>query len=377
MSVGACLVVANNYYNQPLLGDIAREFGVSEAEANRVATATLLGYASGLFLLVPLGDMLRKKKLIIADFALIIISLICFVFSPNIQTMIVSGFFIGLSSVVPQMFVPLTAQLSSPEERSKNVAFVMSGLLIGILGSRVFSGLVGHHFGWQSIYFIAIGIMLVLWIFIIILLPDTKSTFKGTYAKLLKSMIVLIKQRPDLRIAAIRGALSLASFQAFWTTLPFFLEQPPFNAGSDVAGVLGLAGIGGALAALYVGGIADKINKSILIIVSASLMMLAWIFFGIWGTTYAALIIGIFVLDVGLQSIHITNQSIIFARDTDAVNRLNTVYMTCYFIGGSIGAYIGGWAWSSFGWEGVFVFGGTLIVLLLASHLALSRKYAI
>ncbi len=133
MTVSSCLVVANNYYNQPLLGDIAKEFGVSEAIANRVATATLFGYASGLFLLVPLGDMFQKKRLIIGDFILIILSLLAFTFSPNIIVMAVSGFFIGLSSVVPQMFVPLVAQLSDPKERSRNVGIVMSGLLVGIL----------------------------------------------------------------------------------------------------------------------------------------------------------------------------------------------------------------------------------------------------
>lgn len=374
MTVSSCLVVANNYYNQPLLGDIAKEFGVSEAIANRVATATLFGYASGLFLLVPLGDMFQKKRLIIGDFILIILSLLAFTFSPNIIVMAVSGFFIGLSSVVPQMFVPLVAQLSDPKERSRNVGIVMSGLLVGILGSRVFSGLVGNSIGWRSVFYIAAAMMALLWLLIIFYLPDIKPTFFGTYIGLMKSIVVLIKKRTDLRIAALRGALSLASFQAFWTTLTFYLERPPFTAGSNVAGLLGIVGIGGAISASYVGRIADRTDKNIIITVSTILMIAAWVLFGFTAIGYIGLIVGIFILDVGLQSIHVTNQSIIFSRDEDATNRLNTVYMTCYFIGGSIGAYIGGVAWGYFGWLGTVFSGIVFVVLLLLIHLISSKK---
>lgn len=148
MTIGAGLVVANNYYNQPLLGKIARELNVSESTANNVAMTTQIGYAAGLFLLIPLGDMFRKRKIIIIDFVLIMDSLLAFALSRNITTMIIASFFIGLSSVVPQMFVPLAAQLSDPKEKGKNVGMVMSGLLIGILASRIFSGVLGEYFGW-------------------------------------------------------------------------------------------------------------------------------------------------------------------------------------------------------------------------------------
>lgn len=378
MTVSACMVVANNYYNQPLLGDISREMNISESEANKIATITILGYAVGLFLLVPLGDMFKKKMLIIADFLLIIVSLLSFAFSSSIEVLLVSGFFIGLSSVVPQMMVPLAAQLSSPENRSKNIGIVMSGLLIGILGSRVVSGYIGVYYGWRMIFYIAAAVMFILWIFIILLLPDVKPTFKGTYKALMESILVLVYKRPDLRIAAIKGALSLASFQAFWTTLTFHVEQPPFSAQSDTAGLLGVVGIGGALSASFVGTIVDKVNKTILYLIAILLMLVAWFFFGFAGYTYIGLVIGIFVLDVGLQSIHITNQSIIFAKDVDATNRLNTVYMTCYFLGGSFGAYIGGLAWSFYGWLGVVLSGAIfVIVLLLFQLLSLKRRRAI
>ena len=159
MTIGAGLVVANNYYNQPLLGKIAKEFNISESTANNVAMLTQIGYALGLLLLIPLGDMFRRKKIIITDFALIILSLLTFSLSTNIYVMFAASFFIGFSSVIPQMFVPIAAQLSKPEEKGKNVGLVMSGLLVGILVSRVFSGIVGEILGWREVYYIAIAVV--------------------------------------------------------------------------------------------------------------------------------------------------------------------------------------------------------------------------
>lgn len=374
MTIGAGVVVANNYYNQPLLGKISRELNISEATANNVAMITQIGYAAGLFLLVPLGDMFRKRKIILIDFILIIISLLAFAFSQNITTMLIASFFIGLSSVVPQMFVPLAAQLSDPKEKGKNVGMVMTGLLIGILGSRIFSGILGEYLGWREVYYIAAGTIFVLWILVFFLLPDIKPTFSGSYQGLMKSIIYYIKTVPSLRLASIRGALALGSFLAFWTTLTFHLERPPFLAGSDIAGELGAVGIGGALAAAMVGRIADRVNKNTLITCAAALMILSWGIFGIWGFTYVGLIIGIFVLDVGLQSIHVSNQTIVFSTNPDATNRLNTVYMTCYFIGGSFGTFVGGKAWEYMGWNGVVLTGGAFIAILLLVHLIFSPK---
>lgn len=374
MIIGAGVVVANNYYNQPLLGKISRELNISEASANNIAMTTQIGYAVGLFLLVPLGDMFRKRKIIIMDFLLIIISLLGFAFSQNITTILIASFFIGLSSVVPQMFVPLAAQLSNPKEKSKNVGMVMTGLLIGILGSRIFSGILGEHLGWREVYYIAAGTIFILWVLVFFLLPDIKPTFTGSYLGLMKSILHYIKSVPSLRLASIRGALALGSFLAFWTTLTFHLERPPFLAGSDIAGELGAVAIGGALAAAMVGRIADRVNKNTLITCAAILMLLSWGIFGVWGFTYAGLIVGIFILDVGLQSIHVSNQTIVFSTNPDATNRLNTVYMTSYFIGGSFGTFIGGKAWEHMGWNGVVLTGATFIVILLLIHLIFSKK---
>lgn len=374
MTIGAGLVVANNYYNQPLLGKIAKEFNVSEATANNVAMLTQIGYALGLLLLIPLGDMFRRKKIIIADFILIILSLLTFSLSTNINVMFVASFLIGFSSVIPQMFVPIAAQLSKPEEKGKNVGLVMSGLLVGILVSRVFSGIVGEILGWREVYYIAIVIVVVFGISIVLVLPNIKPTFKGTYSQLMQSLIYYIWTVPSLRLASLRGALGFGSFMAFWTTLTFHLERPPFLAGSDIAGMLGLVGVAGAVAASLIGGLTDRMNKNLLIVIAIVTMIVSWGIFGAWGFSYAGLIAGIILLDVGLQSMHVTNQTIVFSTHPEATNRLNTVYMVSYFIGGSLGTFISGKAWGMFGWQGSVGVGIAFVTVALIIHLLFARK---
>ncbi len=374
MVLGAGFVVANNYYNQPLLGMIAKEFGESEAATSKVAMFTQIGYAAGLLLLIPLGDMFKRKRIILIDFLFIIASLIIFALSQSLIVMIISGFFIGLTSVVPQIFVPIAAQLSSPENKGKNVGIVMSGLLVGILASRVFSGLVGEYLGWREVFLIAAGFMIILFILIAWLLPNMQPTFKGTYGQLMRSMLHYTKEIPSLRLASLRGALGFGSFSIFWTTLTFRLEQAPFFQGSDVAGALGLFGIAGALAASLTGYISGKINKNTLISIASILMILSWAILGIGGNTYIGLIAGIIFLDMGLQGMHITNQTIVFSSHPEAANRLNTIYMVSYFTGGSLGTLIGGQVWQYYGWNGVVITGTIFVVLALIIHLLLCKR---
>ncbi len=233
MTIGGAggLVVANNYYNQPLLGMISRELGESEAATSKVAMFTQVGYAAGLLLIIPLGDMFKRKQIVLIDFIFIIASLLVFAFSRSLPVMVTASFFIGLTSVVPQIFVPIAAQLSRPEEKERNVGIVMSGLLVGILASRVFSGIVGEYLGWREVFYIATAMMIVLAALIAWLLPDMRPTFGGTYGQLMASIARYTKELPSLRLASLRGALGFGSFSIFWTTLTFRLEQAPFFQG--------------------------------------------------------------------------------------------------------------------------------------------------
>ncbi len=374
MTIGAGLVVSNNYYCQPLLGMISRELNVSESAASRISMLTQIGYAIGLLLVVPLGDMFKRKKIILGSFCLNIIMLLMFGFGQNLNMLLVSSFLIGLTSVVPQMFVPIAAQVSNPKDKDRNIAIVMSGLLIGIIGSRIISGWIGKILGWREMYYMAAGIIFGLGVFLFFLLPDIKPTFKGTYKKLMSSIFYYARTIPSLQLASLRGGLALGSFSVFWTILTFHLEQAPFFAGSDVAGSLSIFGVAGALSASLVGKLSGKLNKVHLITFAISLMIIAWIIFGIAGYTYVGLIIGIVLIDMGLQSTHVSNQTIVFSTHPEASNRLNAVYMTSYFIGGSLGTYFGGIAWGRYGWLGVVIVGMTFAVLCMVAHLIWGGK---
>lgn len=374
MTIGAGLVVANNYYNQPLLGMISKEFGATESATSNVAMFTQIGYAAGLLLIIPLGDMFKRKQIILIDFVFILLAMLVAAFSPSLDVLVVTSFFIGLTSVVPQIFVPIAAQLSTPKDRDKNVGLVMSGLLIGILASRVFSGLLGEYLGWREVFMVGAAMMVVLGILLAYLLPNMNPTFNGTYSQLMSSILYYAKAIPSLRLASLRGALGFGSFSIFWTTLTFHLEQPPFFQGSDVAGMLGLAGIAGALAASFAGYISGRIDKRLLIAIACFMMIASWVVFGFAGESYLGLIFGIILLDMGLQGMHVTNQTIVFSSHPEATNRLNTVYMVSYFAGGAAGTFIGGKAWEYYGWTGVVVAGAVFVVLCLAAHLQLSGK---
>ncbi len=376
MTISAGLVVANIYYCQPMLGKIAAEFKVTETTVSSIATMTQIGYAAGMLFIVPLGDMLQRKKLILVDFVFIILSLLAMALFRNIYALIAVSFLIGFTSVVPQLFVPMAAQLATDEQRGKAIGTVMSGLLIGILCSRTISGYIGEHLGWREMYYIAAGIMLLNGIALWRFLPELQIHYKGNYGNLMKSLIHYTKSTPQLRLAAIRGALGFASFSAFWTTLVFLMEGPPFFKGSDVAGAFGLVGAGGAIAASLAGRLSNRIVPNKILLITISLMILSWIVFGFSGASIAGLVLGILLLDLGLQATHITNQTIIFALYPEARNRLNTVYMVTYFIGGASGTFLGSLAWHKWQWPGVAVLGFCFTALALVFHLLYSGRKA-
>ena len=372
MAGGAGLVVANNYYNQPLLSLIAGTFGASESEVSRVPLFTQLGYAFGLLFIIPLGDKFPRKKLILLDFIAIILSLLLAAVAPSLLVLSIASFCVGFSSVVPQLFVPMAAQLAEDKDRGRTIGIVMSGLLIGILGSRILSGFVGEHLGWRSMYFIATGLMLVYWILLKIKLPELFPHFKGTYSELMKSLLFYFSTESSVRLAAIRGGLAFAGFSAFWTTLVFLMEAS-FGYGSGAAGAFGALGIVGALAAGLAGRLSDRLNKNRLISLSTVVIIIAWLVFLFSGSSLAGLIVGVIFIDMGLQALHITNQNIIFSKNSEARNRINTIYMVGYFLGGALGTVTGAYAWEMFKWQGVASLGFCYSVLIIIFHLLLKE----
>ena len=377
MSVTTGVVVANNYYNQPLLGLMAKDFGISELQISSIPMLTQIGYAFGLFFIVPLGDKLKRKKLILADFAFIIIALIGMALSRSPFQLKLFSFMIGFTAVIAQLLVPMAAQLATDDIRGSAIGTVMSGLLMGILASRTLSGYVGAHMGWQAIYYFAAGMIFLLFFCLVRYLPEIRPDFEGSYPKLLKSIITQFRSQAGLRLASFRGALDFACFSVFWTTIVFLLEGAPFHMGSDVAGAMGLVGIAGAVVASYVGKLSDRVSKNKLIVIGILIVLLSWVVLGFSGSSMVGLIIGAFLLDWGVQSVHITNQAIIFQGNPTARNRINTVYMVWYFIGGSLGTSIGGVIWFYTGWTGTAISGVILSLIMLVLHLIGSRRLAL
>lgn len=373
LSISAGLVVANLYYNQPLLHDIAGDLHVSDSQVSNIALSTQIGYALGLLFIIPLGDKVNNIKIMKINFLILILSLLGAALSQSLFLLIVSSFLIGFTSTLPQLFVPMAAHLSNDEGRGRAIGIVMSGLLIGILGSRVLSGLVGEYFGWRTVFYFAAGMMTLLFFLLNSKLPVIQPKFGESYAKLMKSLWFYLKTEPTLRLATLRGALAFGSLSAFWTTFVFLMDDS-FGYGSAVAGGFGLFGIAGALGATVVGKLNNRVSKSTLIIIGAALIIISWLIFLISAHSIIGLIIGVILIDLGVQSVHITNQNIVFSKNAEARNRVNTIYMVGFFIGGALGTSLGSIAWNLYGWTGVSVVGLVFSGIILGVQLLTSKR---
>ncbi|WP_278624397.1 MFS transporter [Parabacteroides gordonii] len=374
LSIVAGISVANLYYNQPLLNMIRQELDVSEFTTNLIAMVTQIGYALGLLFVVPLADMYKRKKIIITNFSILTISLLSIALAPNIHVILIASLFTGICSMIPQIFIPIAAIYSKPENKGRNVGLVVSGLLSGILVSRVISGLIGDLFGWREMYYIAAGLMVVSGIVVITVLPDIQPTFKGRYSELMKSLLSLLKEFPALRVYAVRSGLAFGSFLAMWSCLAFKMGQAPFFAGSDVVGMLGLCGMAGALSASLVGKYVKKVGVRRFNFWGCGLILLAWLLLYAGGNYYISIVAGIVIIDIGMQCIQLSNQSSIFELCPAASNRINTIFMTTYFVGGSLGTFLSGIAWQLFGWAGTACVGVLLCCASLCVTLLSKEK---
>lgn len=368
MAAAGGIVVANLYYAQPLLSEIARTFKVSEGSIGIVAMLTQMGYATGMFFILPLGDIKERRGLIVLMLYLASAALLLMSYSFNIPILLFAAFAVGFTSVVPQLIVPLAAQLANPRDRGKIIGTVMSGLLIGILLSRTFSGIVGQAFGWRVVYRIGTILMILLATMLKVSLPITKPTSDIKYSSLLKSLWDILKEESVLREASINGAMMFATFSAFWTSLIFLLESPVYKLGPQAAGLFGLVGVGGALTAPLVGRLADKKSPRFTVGISIVISTLAYICFWALGFKIWGLIIGVIFLDLGTQSGLVSNQSRTQALNAEKRNRINTIFMVSYFLGGSVGSILGAYSWAHYGWTGVCITGLIFQLIAIIAH---------
>ena len=353
MAIATGLSVANCYYNQPLLGSMARDFGISDFAASMVATLTQIGYVAGLVLIIPLGDLVSRKRLILTNYIVSACALLVIALAPNIHWVWVASLLAGASSVMPQFFIPLVSYHSAPAHKVRNVGIIQSCLLIGILGSRVFSGFLADAWEWRSVYFVTCFFMFGCFLMIHKMLPALPVRSQENYAGLMKSLLHLLSQYPYLRIASLRAALAYGSFFALWSCLAFRMKQEPFFASDDIIGALGLCGLAGASTVVFISGYIQKYGARFFSIVGGCVVLAAW-FLAFWGnSSYVWMIVAILLIDAGMQCIHLSNQTSVVALDASAINRVNTVYMTIYFLGGSAGTFVSGLFWQHCGWTGV------------------------
>ncbi|ATB40680.1 Major facilitator superfamily (MFS1) transporter [Cystobacter fuscus] len=375
MALASGLAVANLYYHQPLLGDIGRTFQASDRAVGLVATVSQVGYALGLLLIVPLGDSLERRRVIVLMTLLVSLALTGVALAPHLPTLVLASGLVGVTTVVPQLLVPFAAHLAAPEQRGRVVGQVMSGLLIGILLSRTAAGFVGVQFGWRSMFWFAAGLMLVLAGVLRLTLPHQPASASWSYPALLRSLVELVREEPVLRLHSLLGALTFGAFSAFWSTLALHLHALPQHYGARVAGLFGVVGVAGAIAAPLVGRYSDTRGDRRINAFSLGILLVSFVVLGVAGQWLWGIALGVILLDLGAQANHISNQARVYALRPEARSRLNTVYMVTYFVGGALGSGLGSLAWSHLGWPGVCAVGGLLpLVGLLVLGAAASPR---
>ncbi|RYG69871.1 MFS transporter [bacterium] len=371
----ACgIAVSNLYYSQPLLEQVRTSFGVSAAAAGLVSTVTQLGYTLGLLFLVPLGDALRRRQLIVNLMVIEALFLAGAALSPTLWWLQLFSLGIGIATVSAQVIVPLVAELSQPSQRGQNVGTVMSGLLLGILLARVVAGAIGGTWGWRIMFWMASGLSLALALVLSKTIPNIPVSASLRFRDLMRSLWTLVGEEPRLRESALVGALIFGSFMAFWTSLSFHLEGPSFSYSTQVVGLFGLVGAAGALAAPLAGKSSDIRGPRAVIGFSTALTVFSFLLFWLFGHHLIGLVIGVLLMDAGVQATHISNQARTLTLRPDSRSRLNTVYMVAYFTGGSLGSLVSTLAWNQSGWSGVSATGLAFSLGALVVHWAYSAK---
>ncbi len=366
----ACGVgVANIYYNQPLLLEISRSLHIAEHQAGLIAVATQVGYAVGIVTFVPLGDVLERRALMMRLFTAVSCSLLLCAVAPRLWLMVVASVCIGLTASVTHIVLPIAPEVADEADRGRAIGTVMTGLLMGVLLARAVAGYIATWLGWRAVFFTAFAVNAA---FVPILwrrFPLLPPTHPLPYTQALRSLWTIFRTEAVIRESATEGALFFAAFSTFWTTLAFLLGTPHYHLGPGTAGSFGILGATGALIAPIAGKMNDRRGSRFVINIALGVMILGFLVLWLFGYHLLGLVAGVIILDFGAQANQISNQTRIFGQLPQARSRVNTIYMTLYFLGGSIGSALSTWAWARWGWNGVCALGIGFLMLALVRHL--------
>jgi len=353
MAVMAGFTVANLYYNQPLLNMICQETGISYVQANFITVITQIGYALGLLFIVPLADMVSVRRIVVLGMLAAAVSAVVMGIANNVWLLWGASLTLGMSSIIPQLFIPMATLYSRPENKVRNMGYVASGIMTGIVSARAISGYIGEWWGWRSMFFIVAAMMLLGLVVTLRMMPQGSVSFQGTYRQLMHTVGRIFVSHPRIRLYSLRPAMSFACMMCIWSCMAFHVAQPPFYAGSHAVGMLSLCGIAGALGASVVGKYVPQVGILPMSVGGSLSQLVAWLIAWQFGNTYLGLIVTIILADIGAQCLQIANQSGCLKQLPEATNRVNTIFMTIFFIGGSLGTFCSGLGWSIAGWTGV------------------------
>jgi len=370
MAVATGIVVANLYYLQPLLHQMTSDFRVSPARASLLIMFIQIGYAVGLAFVVPLGDLFARRVLVVSIFMLSAATMALGATLTSFSALAALTVVIGVTSVAGQVIVPFAADLAEPRQRGRVIARVMSGLLFGILLSRTVSGVLAQAIGWRGVYWSAAGLLLVTATVLLVTLPDEPTRARLRYRDLVVGSFALLATQAALRRRAWFGALVFAAFSVLWTTLSFLLAGAPFHYSNAVIGLFGLFGVAGVVAANVAGHNADRERTSQSTIGAAFALTISFAILWFGRHSFWMLASGVVLLDAGMNTMQISNQSIIYSLLPEARSRINSAYMVCCFTGASLGSYGAGQLYASYEWAGVCWLGTALGVVLVVLALA-------
>jgi predicted MFS family arabinose efflux permease len=374
MAAATGIAVASNYYPQPLLPTIARAFGLSAAGAGAIVTTAQLGYGAGLLLIVPLGDLLERRSLVVVMSLLTAAGLFTTALAPSMPVLLLGTALTGLFSVVVQILVPFAAALAAPEQRGRVVGTVMSGLLLGVLSARTVAGALASLGGWRTVYWAGAAAMVLVAAVLGRALPRHRESAGLAYPRLLLSVAGLFRDEPLLRLRAALGATTFGAFSVLWTSMGFLLAAPPYRFAPGTIGLFGLAGVAGALSASLAGRMGDRGRSDLATGTGLAILLASWGVLALAPRSLAALVAGILLLDLAVQGVHISSQSTLYRIRPDARNRLTAGYMTSYFLGGAAGSLLSAEAYGLAGWPGVAAVGAAFSAAALAIWLMLGRQ---